>query len=67
MPDAFLAGAIAIVGDRATITHSSSFGLLEISVYGVTKATGLAELAESHGVAPTRCSPSATCRTTCRC
>lgn len=50
--DAFLAAAIAIVGDRATITHSSSFGLLEISVHGVTKATGLAELAESHGLAP---------------
>ena len=51
-PDVFLAAAIAIVGERATITHSSSFGLLEISVYGVTKATGLAELAEAKGVAP---------------
>jgi Cof subfamily protein (haloacid dehalogenase superfamily) len=51
-PDAFLAAAVALVGDRATITHSSSFGLLEISAPGVTKATGLAELAESHGVAP---------------
>jgi hypothetical protein len=50
--DAFLAAATAIVGDRATITHSSSFGLLEISAYGVTKATGLAELAEQHGIAP---------------
>jgi Cof subfamily protein (haloacid dehalogenase superfamily) len=50
--DLFLAAAVAIVGDRATITHSSSFGLLEISVFGVTKATGLAELAESFGVAP---------------
>jgi Cof subfamily protein (haloacid dehalogenase superfamily) len=51
-PDAFLAAAVAIVGERATITHSSSFGLLELSVYGITKATGLAELAESHRVAP---------------
>lgn len=50
--DAFLAAAVAMVGERATITHSSSFGLLEISAYGVTKATGLAELAESAGVAP---------------
>ncbi len=50
--DAFLAAATVIVGDRATITHSSSFGLLEISAYGVTKATGLAELADQHGVAP---------------
>lgn len=51
-PDAFLAAAIALVGDRATITHSSSYGLLEISVYGITKATGLAELAEGQGIAP---------------
>jgi Cof subfamily protein (haloacid dehalogenase superfamily) len=50
--DAFLAAATVIVGDRATITHSSSFGLLEISAHGVTKATGLAELAEQHGIAP---------------
>ena len=50
--DVFLAAAVAIVGDRATITHSSSMGLLEISAYGVTKATGLAELAESRGIAP---------------
>jgi Cof subfamily protein (haloacid dehalogenase superfamily) len=50
--DAFLAAATAVVGERATITHSSSYGLLEISAPGVTKATGLAELAEQHGVAP---------------
>lgn len=51
-PDAFLAAAVALVGDRATITHSSSFGLLEVSVYGITKATGLAELAEAQRIAP---------------
>jgi Cof subfamily protein (haloacid dehalogenase superfamily) len=51
-PDAFLAAAIALVGERATITHSSSFGLLEISVFGITKATGLGELAEVQGIAP---------------
>lgn len=50
--DAFLDAATVIVGDRATITHSSSFGLLEISSYGVTKATGLAELAERNHIAP---------------
>jgi Cof subfamily protein (haloacid dehalogenase superfamily) len=50
--DAFLDAATVIVGDRATITHSSSFGLLEISAYGVTKATGLAELAERNDIAP---------------
>jgi Cof subfamily protein (haloacid dehalogenase superfamily) len=48
--DLFLTAATAIVGGRATITHSSSFGLLEISAPGVTKATGLAEVAEQHGI-----------------
>lgn len=48
--DAFLAAAIRTVGERATVTHSSSIGLLEISAAGVTKATGLAELAASHGI-----------------
>lgn len=51
-PDAFLAAATAVIGERATITHSSSYGLLEISAPGITKATGLAELADRHGVAP---------------
>ena len=51
-PDVFLAAAAAIAGDRATLTHSSSYGLLEVSAPGVTKATGLAELAERNGVAP---------------
>ncbi len=49
-PDTFLAAAGDLVGDRATPTHSSSFGLLELSAPGVTKATGLAQLAERHGV-----------------
>lgn len=49
-PDAFAAAATALVGDRATITHSSSFGLLELSAPGVTKATGLAEIAATHGI-----------------
>ena len=50
--DQFLAAAVDLVGTRATITHSSSFGLLEISAPGVTKASGLAELAEQRGIAP---------------
>jgi Cof subfamily protein (haloacid dehalogenase superfamily) len=49
--DDFLAAAAQVVGDRASVTHSSSFGLLEISAPGVTKATGLAQLASSHGIA----------------
>jgi hypothetical protein len=48
--DEFLAAAARLVGERASVTHSSSFGLLEISAPGITKATGLAELAVSHGI-----------------
>jgi Cof subfamily protein (haloacid dehalogenase superfamily) len=48
--DEFLTAALELVGDRATLTHSSSFGLLEISAPGVTKACGLAELADRHGI-----------------
>lgn len=48
--DRILAAATELVGDRATITHSSSFGLLELSAPGVTKATGLAEVAATHGI-----------------
>ena len=50
--DDFLSGAQELVGERATITHSSSFGLLEISAPGITKATGLAELAARHDIQP---------------
>jgi Cof subfamily protein (haloacid dehalogenase superfamily) len=48
--DAFLAAATELIGERATVTHSSSFGLLEISAAGVTKASGLAELAAEHRI-----------------
>lgn len=50
--DAFLAEADTLLAGRATPTHSSRIGLLEIAAPGVTKATGLAELAASHGIAP---------------
>jgi Cof subfamily protein (haloacid dehalogenase superfamily) len=50
--DEFLASADTLLAGRATVTHSSSFGLLEIAAPGVTKASGLAELAASHGIAP---------------
>jgi Cof subfamily protein (haloacid dehalogenase superfamily) len=50
--DELLAAAVAAVGDAATLTHSSSDGLLEISAAGVSKATGLARLASEHGVDP---------------
>jgi len=48
--DDFLTGAQELIGTRASITHSSSYGLLEISALGVTKATGLEELAARYGI-----------------
>jgi Cof subfamily protein (haloacid dehalogenase superfamily) len=48
--DKFLAEAARVVGDQATVTTSSHNGLLEIAAPGVTKASGLAELAASHGI-----------------
>ncbi len=49
--DEFLTHAESLLGTSATLTHSSSFGLLEIAAFGVTKASGLAELASGHGIA----------------
>jgi Cof subfamily protein (haloacid dehalogenase superfamily) len=51
-PDHFLAAAAAVVGDSATVTTSSRHGLLEIAAPGVTKASGLAEVAATHGIEP---------------
>lgn len=48
--DDFLASAETLLAGRATATHSSSFGLLEIAAPGVTKATGLAQVAARHGI-----------------
>jgi len=50
--DEFVAVVEAVVGDRATVTHSSSDALAEISAAGVTKASGLARIAARHGVGP---------------
>ena len=68
MPDAMLAAATVIVGDRATITHSSSFGLVEI----VGPRSHQGDRAGRDGRVArdrrrTRSWPSATCPTTCRC
>ncbi len=49
-PDDLLAIGQRILGDSVTVTHSSLDGLLEISAAGVTKATGLAQIASSHGI-----------------
>ncbi|WP_255522503.1 HAD family hydrolase [Blastococcus sp. TML/C7B] len=51
-PDAFVELIEEIVGDRATVTHSSSDALAEISAPGVTKASGLAAVAARHGLGP---------------
>ena len=40
-----------VIGDRADLTFSTSKGLVEISPPGVTKATGLAEVARRLGIA----------------
>ncbi len=50
-PDELLERARELLGESVTVTHSSVDGLLEISAAGVTKATGLAGIADSHAVA----------------
>lgn len=47
--DELLARARAILGGSATVTHSSTDGLLEIAAAGVSKASGLARFAEQRG------------------
>jgi Cof subfamily protein (haloacid dehalogenase superfamily) len=48
----FVAVVEDVIGDRATVTHSSSDALAEISAAGVTKASGLAKVASRLGVGP---------------
>jgi Cof subfamily protein (haloacid dehalogenase superfamily) len=49
-PEEVLATAHRSIGALATLTHSTSDGLLEISASGVSKASALAELAAEHGI-----------------
>jgi Cof subfamily protein (haloacid dehalogenase superfamily) len=49
-PDTLMEKAAKVVGDLVTVTHSSGRGLLEMSAYGVTKASALAELCNSRGI-----------------
>jgi len=51
-PDEFVAVVEDVIDGRATVTHSSSDALAEISAVGVTKASGLARVAAQHGVGP---------------
>jgi Cof subfamily protein (haloacid dehalogenase superfamily) len=48
--DALVAALTPVVGDAADLTFSHPRGLVEISPPGITKATGLAEVAQLHGV-----------------
>ncbi|MHA6629036.1 HAD family hydrolase [Pseudonocardia sichuanensis] len=48
--DAMVAALTPVIGDAADLTFSHPRGLVEISSPGVTKATGLAEVAQRHGV-----------------
>ncbi|NEM05811.1 HAD-IIB family hydrolase [Geodermatophilus normandii] len=50
--DEFVALVERVVGDLATVTNSSADALAEISARGVTKATGIARIAERFGVDP---------------
>jgi hypothetical protein len=50
--DGFVALVQDVVGDRATVTNSSTDALAEISAAGITKASGLAKVAGRHGVDP---------------
>ena len=49
-PDELLAAARQSLAGLAEPTHSAYDGLLEISASGISKASGLASLAEEHGV-----------------
>jgi Cof subfamily protein (haloacid dehalogenase superfamily) len=49
--DAMVAALTPVVGEAADLTFSYPRGLVEISPPRVTKATGLAEVAQRHGVA----------------
>jgi Cof subfamily protein (haloacid dehalogenase superfamily) len=51
--DAMVAALAPVVGDTADLTFSHPRGLVEASPPGVTKATGLAEVAERSGLGAT--------------
>src|SRR5688500_3307681 len=50
--DEFVALVEEVIGDRATVTNSSTDALAEISAAGVTKASGIAKVAAGHGIGP---------------
>ncbi|HVE74650.1 MAG TPA: HAD family hydrolase [Mycobacteriales bacterium] len=54
-PDELLAAAREAVGERAVCTHSSVEALLEISASGISKASGLAAVAQEAGISAAEC------------
>lgn len=52
--DEMTIAARSVLDDSVDITFSSNAGLIEVAAHGVTKATGLAEVAERLGVEPKR-------------
>ena len=50
--DRFVDLVAEVVADQATVTTSSADALAEVSAPGVTKASGLAQVAREHGVGP---------------
>jgi Cof subfamily protein (haloacid dehalogenase superfamily) len=50
LPDEFMDDVQVLVGQQVTVTRSGHSALVEISAAGVTKASGLAALAEQHRV-----------------
>ncbi len=50
--DSFVELVADVVADRATVTTSSGDALAEVSAPGVTKASGLKQVAREHGVDP---------------
>jgi Cof subfamily protein (haloacid dehalogenase superfamily) len=49
-PDDFMDRVEQVVGELVTVTRSGRSPLVEISAPGITKASGLAALASSHGI-----------------
>jgi Cof subfamily protein (haloacid dehalogenase superfamily) len=49
-PDEFMDAVESLVGGLVTVTRSGHSALVEISAAGITKASGLAALAHSHGI-----------------
>jgi Cof subfamily protein (haloacid dehalogenase superfamily) len=51
-PDRFHTDVDELLGGQVSVTFSSTVGLLEVGAAGITKASGLAYVAEQHGIEP---------------